>query len=116
MANEGMVIDMESVDQTTYQEILAAKRGGLLLELDEGEVFLPWAKLKPESVLNLYREVFDLTVDTLEGQRLTQHAVCYAWLSGIQDKAKLAAEKLSLVNGNFKKRWAKAMEALEPKP
>lgn len=116
MANEGMVIDMESVDQTTYQEILAAKRGGLLLELDEGEVFLPWAKLKPESVLNLYREVFDLTVDTLEGQRLTQHAVCYAWLTGIQDKAKLAAEKLSLVNGNFKKRWAKAMEALEPKP
>jgi hypothetical protein len=117
MTDKNISVRLESVDGKIYQKVLAAKGGVLGIEEETGEeVFMAWAKIKPESILELYREAFDLTVDTLEGQRLTEQAVCYAWLTGMQDKAELAAERLSPVNGNFQKRWAKTIQAVGQKP
>ena len=115
IADQSISIELETVDGKVYQKVLAAKAGGLSLEEETGnQVFMTWANIKPEGVLRLYREVFDLTVDTLEGQRRTEQAVCYAWLMGMQDKAKEAAGKLSLVNGNFQKRWANTTSQIKP--
>ena len=117
MADTNISVRLESVAGKIYQKFRAAKGGFLGIEEETGEeVFMAWAKIKPESILECYREAFDLTVDTLEGQRLTEQAVCYAWLMGMQDKAQLAAERLSPVNGNFKKRWAKTMQAHGQQP
>ena len=50
---------------------------------------------------------------TPEGQLNTEHAICYAWLSGLEEKASLAAVKLSDVNKGFGKRWKQTLRILD---
>ena len=97
----GVKMEIEGVDGEKYQRILSAKAGGLNLQGKEGEVFVAWSKLKPDSVLSIHQKAFRQTLSTLEGQLRTEQAICYAWLTGMKDKAKGAARKLSDTNVNL---------------
>lgn len=112
----GVKMEIEGVDGEKYQRILSAKAGGLNLQGKEGEVFVAWSKLKPDSVLSIHQKAFRQTLSTLEGQLRTEQAICYAWLTGMKDKAKGAARKLSDTNVNFRKRWESTMRAQHDAP
>ena len=112
----GVTMDIEGADGAKYAKILGSKPGGLRLQDKDGEVFLPWGKIKPESVLTIHQKAFKQTLSTLEGQLRTEQAVCYAWLTGQEDKAKRAASVLSGANGNFNKRWQATMKAQHHAP
>lgn len=112
----GVVMKLEGVDGKTYQRIVRAKEGGLQLQGTDGEVFVPWARIKAESVLAIHQKAFKQTLATLEGQLRTEQAVCYAWLTGMKDKARLAAGRLAESNRNFSKRWASTMRAHHEQP
>ncbi|BDS05839.1 hypothetical protein NT6N_08790 [Oceaniferula spumae] len=107
----GVSMDVEGVDGKKYTQIVSSKPGGLQLKGEGGEVFVPWGELNPDSVLTIHQKAFKQTLGTLEGQLRTEQAVCYAWLAGLEDKAKRAATMLSGVNANFKKRWRGTMKA-----
>jgi len=109
-------LEVLSVNGDRYQVIVSANLDGLKLNDDAREVFQPWSNIEPDSVLNVYRNMFELNLETLDGQRLTEHAICYAWLMGLSDKAELAASDLSEVNSNFEKRWPAIMDAVGEKP
>lgn len=110
--DQGVALEVTDLEGKVYQEILGSKPGGLRLKGENGEVFLPWGKLQPDSVLLIHQKAFRQTLGTLEGQLRTEQAVCYAWLTGLLDKAKRAASVLSEVNGNFEKQWEATMKAL----
>ena len=67
--------------------------------------------IQAESILGIYRQLFELSLETLDGQRRTEHAICYAWLMNLKAKAEPAVEALSEVNDNFKKRWQSTLNA-----
>lgn len=106
-------IEVLSVNGDSYEMIVSATPDGLKLKNDTREVFQPWSNIDPDSLLNVYRKVFELNLETLDGQRLTEHAICYAWLMGLSEKAELAVSDLSEVSSNFEKRWPEIMDALE---
>jgi len=112
----GVDMKIEAVDGKVYQRIVGGRDGGLRLQGRAGEVFVPWAGIKSESVLTIHQKAFKQTLTTLEGQLRTEQAVCYAWLSGMEEKAKLAAGRLSDANRNFRKRWQNTMRAHYQKP
>lgn len=112
VATETLDLEVVALNGASYHEIITATAEGLKLRDDTGEVFLAWGDIEPESILGIYREIFDLNLETLDGQRLTEHAICYAWLMKMSDKAQRAAAELAEVNGNFNKRWQNAMTAL----
>lgn len=112
----GVDMKIETVNGKTYQRIVGSKDGGLRLQGSAGEVFVPWAEIKSESVLTIHQKAFKQTLATLEGQLRTEQAVCYAWLSGMEEKAKLAAGRLSEANRNFRKRWQNTMRAHHQTP
>ena len=116
LAKSAVEIEVLSVNGDRYQVIVSANLDGLKLNDDAREVFQPWSNIEPDSVLNVYRNMFELNLETLDGQRLTEHAICYAWLMGLSDKAELAASDLSEVNSNFEKRWPAIMDAVGEKP
>jgi len=95
-----------------YRKIISAKSGGLTLFGDDGEVFVPWSAMESGDVISIFQAILKPTLTSLEGQLHTELAVCYAWLSGMEDKAKLAAGKLSGVNRGFRKRWKSAINTL----
>jgi len=113
---KGVKMEITGADGTSYQEILGSKPGGLRLKGTAGEVFIPWGKLNPDSVLLIHQKAFKQTLGTLEGQLRTEQAVCYAWLAGLEDKAKRAASMLSKANANFRKRWEATMKAQHHQP
>lgn len=112
----GVKVDIEGADGKKYQRIISAKPGGLNLKGADGEVFIAWGALKPASVLSLHQKAFRQTLATLEGQLRTEQAICYAWLTGMKDKAKGAARMLADTNKNFSKRWASTMNAQHESP
>lgn len=112
----GVDMKIDAVDGKVYRRIVGGKDGGLQLLGDAGEVFVPWAEIKSESVLAIHQKAFRQTLTTLEGQLRTEQAICYAWLSGMEEKAMLAAGRLSDDNRNFRKRWQNTMRAHHQKP
>ncbi|MGB2091739.1 MAG: hypothetical protein ACPH2J_07575 [Akkermansiaceae bacterium] len=113
VAREALQIEVLALNGASYHEILTATGEGLKLRDDTGEVFLAWGDIEPESILGIYREIFDLNIETLDGQRLTEHAICYALLMKMTDKAQRAAAELVEVNDNFNKRWQNTVTALD---
>ena len=105
---------MLSVKGDSYAGIVASSGDGLKLKQAEGEVFLTWNQLKPDSILAVYRELFELSLETLEGQQRTERAICYARLMGLNAIAEPAIEALSEVNSNFAKRWQVTLKAIAP--
>jgi hypothetical protein len=105
-------IEVVSISGNSYDQVLAAYREGLRLKRDEGEISLPWSSIQAESMLAMYRQMFELSLETLDGQRLTERAICYAWLMNLKAKAEPAVEALSEVNGNFEKRWQSTLSAI----
>jgi len=95
-----------------YRKIISAKAGGLMLLGDDGQVFVPWSVMEPGDVISIFQAILKPTLTSPEGQLHTELAVCYAWLTGMEDKAKLAAGKLSGVNRGFRKRWTGAINTL----
>ena len=95
-----------------FDEVVAANQDGLRLKRDDGEISLPWSDIQAESMLAMYRQLFELSLETLDGQRLTERAICYAWLMGLKSTAEPAVEALSEVNDNFKKRWQSTLNAI----
>ena len=114
--NVGVKIDLVGNDGEKYQRIANSKSGGLTLQGAAGETFVPWARISPSSVLSIHQRAFSQTLSTPVGQRRTEQAICFAWLTGMKDKAKLAAGKLANENRNFRKRWNYTMQALREKP
>lgn len=112
----GVSMALEDVEGRKYTRIISSRPGGLNLAGAGGGVFVPWAKLRPESVLSIHQKAFRQTLSTLEGQLRTEQAICYAWLTGMKEKAKGAALKLSEVNRNFSKRWQSTMRAQHDLP
>ncbi len=112
LAKEAVELEVLALNGASYDQILTAGAGGLKLGNDAGEVFLAWDKLEPESILRVYRELFELDLETLAGQKFTEHAICYAWLMKMHDKAQRAAGELADVDINFDKRWQNTMNAL----
>lgn len=98
-----------------YTKILSSKPGGLELVGDEGQTFVSWSKIDPDSVIDIFKKVFNPSLSTPQGQMHTEMAICYAWLAGLQEKALLAAGKLSGENPGFEKQWKKVMLALDSK-
>ncbi|MGB2560633.1 MAG: protein kinase domain-containing protein [Akkermansiaceae bacterium] len=113
VAREALQIEVLALNGASYHVILTATGEGLKLRDDTGEVFLAWGDIEPESILGIYREIFDLNIETLDGQRLTEHAICYALLMKMTDKAQRAAAELVEVNDNFNKRWQNTVTALD---
>ena len=105
-------IEVVSISGNSYDQVLAAYREGLRLKRDEGEISLPWSSIQAESMLAMYRQMFELSLETLDGQRLTERAICYAWLMNLKAKAEPAVEALSEENDNFKKRWQSTLNAI----
>lgn len=114
--DKGVAMRLEAKNGKTYQRILRSGKGGLQLQDSTGEVFVPWSGIKPGSVLEVHKKAFKQTLLTLEGQLRTEQAVCFAWLAGMEEKAKLAARRLSDANGNFRKRWESTMRAHHQSP
>ncbi|MFK7910730.1 MAG: serine/threonine protein kinase [Akkermansiaceae bacterium] len=114
--DSGVNMILEDRGGKKYQRIVSAKPGGLNLKATDGEVFVPWGKIKPESVLSIHQKAFKQTLSTLEGQLRTEQAICYAWLTGMKEKAKIAAQKLSPENRAFRKRWESTMRAQHVSP
>jgi hypothetical protein len=112
----GVKIDLVGNDGKKYQRIVNSKSGGLTLQDAAGETFVPWARISPSSVLSIHQRAFSQTLSTLVGQRRTEQAICFAWLTGMTDKAKLAAGKLANENRNFRARWNNTMQALREEP
>ena len=104
-------INVYSVGGRMFDEVVAANQDGLRLKGDDGEISLPWSNIQAESILGIYRQLFELSLETLDGQRRTEHAICYAWLMNLKAKAEPAVEALSEVNDNFKKRWQSTLNA-----
>ncbi|MDG1357401.1 MAG: protein kinase [Akkermansiaceae bacterium] len=98
-------IKVLTVSGGSYTQVVASNEEGLKLKKDDLEVFLQWNRIEPESILEIYRGLFGLSLETLYGQQLTERAICYSWLMGLSAVAEPAVEALSEVNGNFKKRW-----------
>ena len=96
-----------------YPKVVSAKLGGLLLLADNGEEFLSWGSVAPDSVIAVFQAALKPNLTTPEGQLNTEQAICYAWLSGLEEKASLAAAKLSDVNEGFRERWAQTMRTLD---
>ena len=94
-----------------FDEVVAANQDGLRLKRDYGEISLPWSDIQAESMLAMYRQLFELSLETLDGQRLTERAICYAWLMDLKSTAEPAVEALSEENDNFKKRWQSTLNA-----
>lgn len=109
-----LVVEVLSVKGDSYAGVVASSGDGLKLKQAEGEVFLTWNQLQPDSILAVYRELFELSLETLEGQQLTERAICYAWLMGLKATAEPAIEALSGVNSNFAKRWQANLKAITP--
>jgi hypothetical protein len=95
-----------------YQKVISGKPGGLILLRNKEEVFVPWAKIEPESVVAIFKKIFAPSLRTLKGQQYTEMAICYTQLVGMNDLARSVALKLSKENAGFKKRWNQAMQAL----
>lgn len=112
LAKSAVEIEVLSVNGDRYQVIVSASGDGLKLKGGTRQVFQPWSNIDPDSVLNVYRKIYELNLETLDGQRLTEHAISYAWLMGLSEKAELAAGELSGVNGNFGKRWQGVMDTV----
>ena len=109
---KAMTIEVLTVSGDSYTQVVASNGEGLKLKNDEVDIFLPWDQIEPESILEIYRELYELSLETLYGQQLTERAICYAWLMGLSATAEPAVEALSEVNGNFKKRWQAALVAI----
>lgn len=105
-------IEVISVKGDSYKGVVASSKEGLTLKKADGQVLLPWNQLEPDSVLDVYRDLYELSLETLEGQKLTERAICYAWLMGLNAKAEPAVEALSEVNGNFGKRWQATLKVI----
>ena len=105
-------INVYSVGGRMFDEVVAANQDGLRLKRDDGEISLPWSDIQAESMLAMYRQMFELSLETLDGQRLTERAICYAWLMDLKSTAEPAVEALSEENDNFKKRWQSTLNAI----
>ena len=105
-------INVYSVGGRMFDEVVAANQDGLRLKRDDGEISLPWSDIQAESMLAMYRQLFELSLETLDGQRLTERAICYAWLMDLKSTAEPAVEALSEENDNFKKRWQSTLNAI----
>ena len=100
-----VAIKIDTLGGDSYEFMVGVKDGGIQVKGAKGVVFLKWSEIKPDSVLLIHQKAFKQTLATLEGQLRTEQAVCYLWLAGMKDKAKLAAGRLAEENNNFKKRW-----------
>ncbi|NWK57427.1 serine/threonine protein kinase [Verrucomicrobiaceae bacterium N1E253] len=111
----GLDLEIQSVNDKTkvYQKIVSAKAGGLVMKLGDKDEFVPWGGIAPDSVISIFQNLLKPSLSTAEGQMHTELAICYAWLCGLEDKARLAAEKLSGSNRGFSKRWKKTMHSLD---
>jgi len=96
-----------------YTQIRAGKEGGLVLVGENGDEFVAWGKMDPESVISLFQLVFKPSLASSKGRMQTELAISYAWLSGLQDRAESAANKLSELSPEFRKRWSRAMHVLD---
>ena len=105
-------MNVHSVGGRMFDEVVAANQHGLRLRRDDGETSLSWSSIQAESILGIYRQLFELSLETLDGQRLTEQAICYAWLMNLKATAEPAVEALSEVNDNFKKRWQTTLNAI----
>lgn len=103
----------EGGSELVYRKVMSGQAGGLQLMAEKGAVFVPWAKVEPESVIELFKVALKPVLSTADGQMHTELAICYAWLSGMEDKARIAATKLSEVNQGFAKRWKKTTRILD---
>ncbi|GEM_PF-276019 len=102
--------------EVAYMRVLGSKPGGLLLMGNDGEVFIPWGKVEPSSVIDVFKQALNPSLSTTQGQMHTETAISYAWLSGMEDKATMAAAKLSEVNRGFGQRWKKTMKEIDLNP
>lgn len=108
--------DSDDGYEVGYKKVISSKPGGLLLMGSAGEVFVSWGRIEPLSVIDLFKEVLTPSLSTTEGQMHTEMAISYAWLSGLEDKATLAAVKLAEANRGFGRRWKKTMQEIKAKP
>ena len=117
---EGIKMQIKGVSddghEVVYIRVLGAKSGGLSLMGNEGEVFVPWGKVEPSSVIDVFKQALSPSLSTKQGQMHTETAISYAWLSGMEDKATMAAEKLTEVNRGFGQRWKQTMKEVDINP
>lgn len=97
----------------SFSKIVSAKSGGLQLTSKDGDAFLPWSEIASDSVISIFQSLMKPNLSSPEGQMQTELAICYAWLTGMEDKARGVAGKLSDVNRGFGKRWSKTMRIID---
>ena len=101
----GVQMEVVDIKGKKYQRIVNSRPGGLMLKGSGGDQFVAWSHIQPESVLAIHTKAYKRALSTADGQRRTEQAICYLWLTGMKDKAKSAAAKLSEANPDFGKRW-----------
>ncbi len=109
---EAITVEVRTLKGDSYIKVLGSSRDGLKLKNADGEISYLWNQIEPDSMLAIYRNLFELNLETLAGRDSTESAICYAWLMGLDQRARPAVEALSEVDNNFKKRWQRVLLAI----
>ncbi|MGE9270929.1 MAG: serine/threonine protein kinase [Verrucomicrobiales bacterium] len=97
---------IETRDGRTFQRIEGGSVEGLLIEENEAEaIFVPWSRIKADSVIGLHRAVSKGQGLEMELMRRHEQAVAFDYLVGNRERALEAAERLAAVSETFGRRW-----------
>lgn len=115
--SEGVGVEIklkaEEGEPQVYSRVISSKPGSLQLQKGGEKVFVAWSQIAPESVIDLFKMVVKPSLNTAEGQMQTELAICFSWLTGMEDKARQVASRLSEANQGFETRWERSMGILD---
>lgn len=95
-------------------EVTGARPGGLRARDGSGsEREFDWAEVSPDSLIGLHRELVRNESNEIERLRRHEQAIAYDLLAGDRGRGMEAAATLSASSPLFKRRWQKALPALE---
>jgi hypothetical protein len=94
----------------TYDKVAGSKTGGLLLARGAAApVFVPWADLAADAVIDLYKRATGGEMKPLDKLRRHEEAIAYEFLVGSRQRAETAAARLAEKSPAFGARWNKAV-------
>ena len=115
LRNGSTKIELKTRDGKTYTRVAGVdrKRGLLLASGSDDPVPVAWGDIDAQSVIELHKLLVKRESDPAAQIRRHEHAIAYDFLVGAPQHAKAAADRLSLKNPEFERRWSEAMHALD---
>jgi hypothetical protein len=107
---QGVTLGNRQGDQQ-YDKITGSKAGGLLLAQGaKPPVFVPWAELAADGVIELHKRATSGEMKQLEKLRRHEQAIAYDFLVGDRQRAETAAARLAESSPAFGARWNTAVQ------